>query len=156
MDREKFFKATAQLFVKEVGAFFKYFTEKLEQADSTLKKKQIEDFNNQEKIRIEAQRKLDEEAESKRKIAEAEAKKNGTVPELDIPVAMVVPAESIVRTEQGTTSFRKQWTFEILVSDQVPREYCEPVDKLIREAVRSGQRNIPGVKIFEETVTTRR
>lgn len=154
--REDFFKRPAQDYVKEMTAFFKYFSERLEKSDRMLKQKQVEDFEAQEKARREAQAKLDAENEARRKQAEEEAKKNNTVPEV-MPVEVIVaPTESMVRTEQGGTTFSKRWTFEILVHAQVPREFCEPVDKLIREAVRNGQRNIPGVKIFEETYTTRR
>lgn len=154
--RENFFKRPAQEYVKKVTAFFKYFSERLENSDNILKRKQIEAFEAEEKIKKEAQAKLDAENEARRKAAEEEAKKNNTVPDI-VPVDVIVaPTEKMIRTEQGATSFSKRWTFEILIPDQVPREYCEPVDKLIRKAVRNGQRNIPGVRIFEETVTTRR
>jgi len=154
--REEFFKRPAQDYVKKVTAFFKYFSDRIETADKILKKKQVEDFENQERARREAQAKIDAENEARRKEAEEEAKKNNTVPE-PMPVeVMVAPTETMVRTDQGGTTFSKRWTFEVEIADQVPREYCEPVDTLIREAVRNGQRNIPGVKIFEETVTTRR
>ena len=33
----------------------------------------------------------------------------------------------------------------------VPREFCEPVRRLINEAIKSGVREIPGVKIYEKT-----
>ena len=154
--REEFFKRPAQDYVKAVGSFFKFFNEKLSGADDILKQKQLDDYNDQVKKLKEAQAKIDAEAEEKRKIAEAEAAKTGAIPELEMPTVIVQPADTMVRTMEGGTAFAKRWTFSVEIADQVPREYCEPVDKLIREAVKNGQRNIAGVKIFEETYTVRK
>lgn len=42
--------------------------------------------------------------------------------------------------------------FKVVNSNQVPREYCQPDDKLIREAVQKrGVTEIPGVDVWEET-----
>lgn len=45
----------------------------------------------------------------------------------------------------------KVWTFRVTDESLVPREFCAPVPMLIREAVKNGARDIPGVQIFEET-----
>lgn len=48
---------------------------------------------------------------------------------------------------QGLT---RRWKFEITDPNQVPRAYCTPDEKLIRQEVAAGARNIPGVRIYEE------
>jgi len=110
--------------------------------------------------REEAARKAEEEAkarqaseaeiEAARKKAEEEAKKN----EIQAPtvLAPTIPvAETKVRTDEGTLAFtKKPWTFEILDPAQVPREYCSPDPKKIREAVRMGVREMAGVRIYED------
>lgn len=40
--------------------------------------------------------------------------------------------------------------FKLHSQELVPRSLCEPSDKLIREAVNAGVRDIPGVEIREE------
>lgn len=60
--------------------------------------------------------------------------------------------KAIARTlgGEGKMSSSKKWVFEIEVATAVPREYCEPVESIIRKAVQSGVRDIPGVKIYED------
>lgn len=48
---------------------------------------------------------------------------------------------------KGTT---KTWAFEITDAAQVPRQYMEINESLIRKAVQAGTRDIPGVKIFQK------
>jgi hypothetical protein len=46
------------------------------------------------------------------------------------------------------------WTFEIIAPELVPREYCEPVPKLVRATFKPSQRDapapIPGVKFTKK------
>jgi hypothetical protein len=46
---------------------------------------------------------------------------------------------------------RKVWRFEIQDAGLVPREYLTVDEKKIRAAVREGAREIPGVRIYQET-----
>lgn len=48
---------------------------------------------------------------------------------------------------KGTT---KTWAFEITDAAQVPRQYMEINESLIRKAVQAGTRDIPGIKIFQK------
>ena len=90
----------------------------------------------------ELQRKLD---------AEAKAAK---VEPIKVPSPIVKDIPKKVRTETGTAYQHKEWKFEVTDEDSVPREYLMVDDKAIRQAVKMGVREIPGVKIFEK-VTTR-
>lgn len=56
----------------------------------------------------------------------------------------------------GGMSSSKFWNFEIINPKLVTREYCEPVNKLIKAGVDSGVREIPGVRIFEDVRFTNR
>lgn len=86
---------------------------------------------------------LDEAAVASRQQAQAE---------LEAPRAM----NRGTRTEAGSVSARKKWTFEIVKEEDIPRRYLMPNEKAIRAAVESGEREIPGVNIFEEDGLTRR
>jgi hypothetical protein len=91
-------------------------------------------------------RKAQEEAQ--RQIA-AEAKAANVEP--PPIVAPVVPeAPKTVRTEQGSMTFKEVWKFEVTGTLEVPREYLIVDERLIRQAVASGVRNIPGVRIYSE------
>lgn len=120
----------------------------------------------EEKNRIareEAIRKAEEEARAKaaseaeieaaRKKAEEEAKKK----EIEAPTvtAPVIPVnENVVRTETGSSAHQsKRWVCEITDASLVPREFCEPVMKLLNDAVKMGIREIPGCIIKEVSDT---
>jgi hypothetical protein len=53
-------------------------------------------------------------------------------------------------------NIRKTWTYEIIESELVPREFCEPSKSLIDSAIKNGIREIKGLKIYEkETIVSR-
>lgn len=106
-----------------------------------------------EAARIEREKKEAEEIAAARKKAEEEAKQH----EIEAPKVAVpdIPAgKKNVRTETGTTAYEvKTWKGEITDAALVPREYCEPSSKLVNDAIKKGVREIPGVRIYEETQT---
>ncbi len=68
------------------------------------------------------------------------------------PVAPRVAGEKreITRTAEGISFTRFKWVARIINPDLVPRDCCEPSQKIINERVKAGERNIPGVEITEE------
>ncbi|TET23384.1 MAG: hypothetical protein E3J78_02315 [Candidatus Cloacimonadota bacterium] len=54
--------------------------------------------------------------------------------------------------ETDTTQTRKVWKFEITDPTRVPREYMTINEAKIRNVVRSGIREIPGVRIYQEEI----
>jgi len=115
------------------------------------------------KAREEAARKAEEEARAKaaseaeieaaRKKAEEEAKKH--VIQAPVVMAPVIPVqEKVTRTETGTSSYQvKTWVCRIVDAKAVPREYCEPSQKLLNDAVKMGVRQVSGCEIAEEIST---
>jgi len=69
-------------------------------------------------------------------------------------VPVIPKQETVTRTESGTSSYQaKTWKCYIERPDEVPREYCEPVGRLLNNAVKQGIRTIPGCRIVEESDT---
>ena len=54
------------------------------------------------------------------------------------------------------TSFRAVWKFEVIDPAAVPSQYCSPDPDKLKAALALGAREIPGVKIYEDTVVTTR
>ena len=46
---------------------------------------------------------------------------------------------------------RKVWKFEIVAEAEIPREYMAADEVAIRRAIMAGQREIPGVRIYQES-----
>lgn len=103
----------------------------------------------QEKKRQEEESKLEIERQAKMK----EIENSGKMPtpeELDIMVKQ--PETEATKTTRGnvaTTSMVETWDFEIINAEEVERQYCTPDDKLIRQAIKVGVREIKGIKITQ-------
>lgn len=80
--------------------------------------------------------------------------------------ATKAPSADLTRSRTGsgvTTSLRSEWRHEVTLAKKVPRKYCEPVDGLLKAAVKAatqkdgtnslvdadGNSLIPGVRIYE-------
>jgi hypothetical protein len=119
----------------------------------------------------EANRKAREEAEQiaeaeakKRKASEAEiaAAKKAAAEEAakheiqapQVPDLIIPKQEAVTRTETGTSSYQvKSWKCTIIDAPLVPRQFCEPSQKFLNDAVKQGVREIPGCKIEEVSET---
>ena len=100
---------------------------------------------------------LEKKAEEERlgaiRKAEEEANRNEVVaPTVVAPV--VCEQSRITRTESGNAYQAKRWTCRIVDEKKVPREYCEPSQKLLNDSVKMGTRVIDGC-IIEEITETR-
>jgi len=61
-----------------------------------------------------------------------------------------------VKTATSSTNIRQQWTFEIVDAPQVPRKYCVPDKTLINAAIKLGERDIPGLRVFQKDIVVSR
>jgi len=140
-------------FVKSVNSFCKIFTERLQSIENLMKSKIGQYRAVQEQKRREAEIAAKKAADDLQKKLDEEAKVTGTEP-VKVETPIIAKKESITRTETGSAHGRKIWAFEIVDVKAVPREYLVVSDTLIRDAVKGGIRQIPGVEIFEKSVTT--
>lgn len=138
-------------FVKSVNNFAKQYTGKLSDIESHLKTKINRYQVEQQRARIEAQRKADEEAAKLQKLIDTEAKDAGLEPVL--VAAPVIPAQTVTRTDNGSASLRNVWTWKLVDFAAVPIEFKDIDVKAVNQAVKAGIRNIPGIEIYEESQT---
>jgi NADH dehydrogenase/NADH:ubiquinone oxidoreductase subunit G len=124
-----------------------------------------------ERARMEAARKAEEERLRKER-EEAEQAANemaaeGAFEEAEElrqqAAAMVVqpemfeppPAPAVAKPTRGdfggVASTKKVWAFEVVGFEQVPNAFKLLDEKAVREAIRTGVREIPGLRIFQET-----
>ena len=141
------------LFIRKVNSFVKEFTAPLLEIERVLKTKISQYQTRLEMERREQEKKAREEAAKLQAELDKEAKAKGVEPVKMAPVELA-PVETVTRTEEGASAhIRKEWVGEIKDPEAVPREFCTPDMKLIREAVKAGKREIPGVKIYEKSTT---
>ena len=92
------------------------------------------------------------EAEVAKKKAEDEARQAEEDRKIAAAREPEVKEPEAVRTESATTSFRKIWTFEIIELSLVPQPYLKVDESAIRRAIARGERNNPGVNIYQKTL----
>lgn len=134
---------------KRLMAKAKAITEPIEAYIEKLNKAMSDWHIIQDKKRQEEEAKL--EAERQTKIKElSEAGKMPTPEDLDIMAKQ--PEIESTKTTRGniaTTSMVETWDFEIINAEEVERQYCSPDEKLIRQAIKNGVREIKGIKITQ-------
>jgi hypothetical protein len=138
-------------YVKTVNGLCKTFTDGSIKAGLTHLKRQAGDYQYRRQMaQREAEKKARDAAAELQKTLNVEAEEKGV--EAPVVMAPVMPEETkVTRTEAGASSHvRKIWKHEVMDAALVPREYCQPVDKLIRQAVQGGLKEIPGVRIYPE------
>ena len=134
----KWFTAPLNTHVKAINARFKEITLPIGHADRIMRGK-MGDFNReQEDIRREEARKIEED--NQKRLEKAKKPERVKIKEAPAPVE--------TRTEN--TAIRKVWTFEILKEIDIPTKYMTPDTPAIRQAIRDGEREIPGLRIFQK------
>ncbi|MFP4087736.1 MAG: hypothetical protein ACLFUL_13185 [Desulfobacteraceae bacterium] len=143
-------------FVRDVNAFVRSFKRPLDEVVNTLRQK-IGGYQYQKELeRRKIEKAMQEEARKLQERLKKEAAESGVEPPPITPAPAPKP-DNVTRTEGGASaSIKTQWTGEIVDPEAVPREYCSPDEKKIRQAVKDGVREIPGVKIYEKPVTVLR
>lgn len=151
--RRRLVTEEAEDFVDKIKGLVKSLTAPLDRAEKTVKQKIAVYANKKELARREAARKAEEAQRELQKKLDAEAKEKGVEPvKVDVPV--IPKQEKTVRAETGTSAHQvKRWVPTIVDPAKVPRAYCEPVMRLLNDAVKMGVREIPGCKIEEVTET---
>ena len=140
------------------GKITPYLAEKERQRREAERKAQEE----ARRIQAELEAKAKAEAEAERKRLEAENKPEeaaAVVPEVVPQVVPQVDTETKTVTETGTAKLKTEWTFEITSFKDLPdAAFIERHDAVqaalspwVRRQVAAGIRNVPGVRIFEQS-----
>lgn len=160
----KAFVADPNSYVKEVNGITKYYAEKLAVVEKGIGAKHAVYQRAVEAERRRLEEEAHKEAERLRRAAEEEARKaaeeakaKGEEPPAPVQVEITAPAvpktDNVVRSQAGTAHVRQEWKFAIEDASAVPREYLTVDERAIREAVKNGVREIPGMRVYQETKT---
>lgn len=142
------------VFVKDVNTLAKGFTTRLDQIKAALGGKITAWTNKKAEEERKRQEQLAKEQAALQAKLDAEAKAAGVQPTQAAPVVSTPAMPKKVSTAEGTAYQTSRWTFEITDETQVPREFCMPDPRKIRAQVEAGIREIPGVRVFQETKTS--
>ncbi|MFH2076579.1 MAG: hypothetical protein ABIJ57_14750 [Pseudomonadota bacterium] len=114
--------------------------EEVEAKERGAKKAELEALaKKQEEERLEAIRKAREEAKTNEIIA----------PTVVAPIVQEAPR--VTRTESGSAFSKKPWVFEVTNEAEVEEKYKSLDEKKIRDAIKMGLRDAPGLRIYQDT-----
>jgi hypothetical protein len=136
--------------VKEINGAFKAISTALAAANDLLKRK-ILVFRQDEEAR---RQKLIDEQSAAQAAAEKKAKKAKATGKPE-PVYVAPPAPLPLAAIDSTT-VRKTWTFEVVDEKSIPRNFMVLNEKMVREQIRNGVREIAGLRIFQQDTVVAR
>lgn len=143
--RRQFFTRPLKEHVKRIEALFKPMAEKLEEADGLIRKKVLDYRAKAELAAREEQQKLIEKAQ------EAQASgDNDTALTLATQATELTAPQKSMLLDEGSMQTKKVWDFEVVDYGAIPHEYFTFDEKKVRLAIRSGLRDIPGIRIFQK------
>lgn len=143
--------------VKMINAQFKTVTAPLADAERTIRQKMLTYATALEKERQEEAERARRAEQERALEAAAALEAAGKIVEAEVTLSFAAEAKAEVArvepttTDAGnTTSIRKIWKHEVVDFGAVPDAFKIADDAKIREAVRAGIREIPGVRIYQE------
>lgn len=127
----------ARRFTNRVNDTAKVFTEKLQEVESVIKAK------------IDAWK-----ADVAREQAEKEAEAKLLAKSLNVDIIPFVEETTHRIKTEGATSYEKTiWKFDLQDISKVPLEFLTINEKLVDGCIKSGMRDIPGLRIYSEQKT---
>lgn len=152
----KFFVEPLNTQVSNINGMFMPQVKAADELVQVIKKKMATFFNEQEAKRVAEQARLDKIRDDANKKREEEGKEI-----IAEPVREVAMPQKTVATGSSKAQVRKVWTHEVEHLDQIPEDIKKAiigeawkkgiVKSVVQKFVDAGMREIPGVRIFEET-----
>jgi len=143
--KRQFFTRPLKEHVKRVEALFKPLIERLDEADAVIRGKVLNYRVESERLAREEQAKLMEQAQA------AQASGND-----EVALALATQAsesnagQKTMMLDEGSMQVKRVWDFEVEDYAAIPREFFSFDEKKVRLAIRAGQREIPGIRVFQK------
>lgn len=141
--------APLKLIVKRIDLMFKPIEDRYAEAERMTKFKMTNYQEQKEREQAAERARVEAEYQKQLKAAEKKAEKKGVDPVYVPPPIEAAPPPKTMFGATGSATLRVDWTFEIVDAKKVPPPYTMPDERAIGQAVKSGVRTIPGVRIFE-------
>lgn len=133
-----------------IDGTYKPFLTRFKAAADVIEVKILAWREKKRKILAEAEAKAKTEFDAKLIAEQKKVEKNPLLDAEYIPPSVRYIPDTSVRTESGSSSERKNWTYEITDFSTLPDNFKIENSRIISEAIRNGERNIPGLRIYQE------
>lgn len=144
-ERRQFFVKPLNDQVKKINDLFKSLAAPLLEADSAIRSKVSAYRNAQAELARKEQDRLNKLAAQQQARLDKKAEQQGVeAPVIAAPI-VAAPPKTV-----GNVTARKVWKWKVVNAAQVPEQYKVVDSVAVNTAVRSGERAIPGLDIYEE------
>lgn len=165
-EKRRDYVAPLKAVIDKVNADFKTILEPLEQAEVIVKKgmsafRSAEDFRLKEEARKEAERTAKAAIVAATETMAPESLEKAQEAVSALHEARAEAPRTVETVSGGQARFRKDWKFEIVDGSLLPPRVSEAVlklafekglyDQIVRGLMKAGEREIPGVRIWEES-----
>jgi hypothetical protein len=151
--RRKEIVAKPRSYIKAIDSLCNNLKDPLNEIKADMERKIKLYKAKEEAERREREKAAREEAKKLQEDLNREAEKKGIEPP-KVPDITIPKQDNVTRLDSGRSSFqRKFWTYEMVDKSLLPREYLKVNEAAIRDAIKMGVRDIPGVRIFEDSKT---
>jgi hypothetical protein len=150
--------------VAKINAIFKPFIDDYKRLKEIMERN-ILDYSKIELARQQEEERKLREIETQRlmveqKRLEDEALKNNSEFDINEAIKLEQRIEAVesrpsdvragINGDWAKTRIKSNWTYDLIDSNEVPHEFCSPDHNKIMAQIKSGIREIPGVKIFNK------
>jgi len=144
-DKKNFVVKPLKEHVKRLEAMFKPTLEKLDVANQSIRTKVLAYREEAAAAQREEQAKLMEKATEAQ-----EAGDNESALALATQAQEQMTLQKTNHLDEGSVQAKSVWTFEVTDFGAVPHEFFTLDEKKVNAAIRAGQRDVPGIRIFQK------
>jgi len=137
--------------VKAINSAFSNALISAKEAETNLNRGISDFYLEQQRLQRLEQARLDRLAEKRADRAEAKGEVP-PIPEIIAPIA--AQPEKTTVTEVGKVTMSQIWKWRLVDINKVPREYFVLDEAKLTKVVRAGIRDIPGIYVYSEPITT--
>ena len=142
---------------KEIDDFAKNLIVDLTAGIKSLRERILKYKQEQEAKRAEELKRLEEERKRKEEELKQQMQADQPIDQKDIQELQEIKQQQAQTiSAPASKGISKVWTYDIIDENAIPREFLCPDEKKIKEAVKNGVREIPGVIISQKNQLTLR
>jgi septal ring factor EnvC (AmiA/AmiB activator) len=143
-------KEACQSLLEKVNQQIIFLIEKKAQEEEQARLAKLAQELDQEKAKIELEKIEQEKKQRELQAEERRLKDQAIRAEIEAEKLEAEKQAKRIANQAPKAGIRTYWKFEVVNSQEVPREYCSPSNVLINQAIKNGITEIKGLKIYQE------
>lgn len=137
-------------FYKDVLGFEKYYSNMVNAQIIRPANSKLSFYFKQIEIERQKAQKAAQEAAAKKQAELDQIADAAGVDRVELDKPIVKNEKPKIAAAAGSAIIREKWEYEVVNFSEIPREFLQVNDKAIKQAIKNGEREIAGLKIYKE------